>query len=151
MTYITNKIWRQVIPLSRDEAWSFFSDPKNLAKITPPEMNFRILSDLPPKVYSGLIIEYRVSPIGGLAVPWVTEIKAVQEGDYFIDEQRFGPYSFWHHQHLFASYAQGTLVTDILHYRLPAGWIGQWINQLMVAKRIEKIFEYRSKVLTDLF
>ncbi len=151
MTYITNKIWRQVIPLSRDEAWSFFSDPKNLAKITPPEMNFRILSDLPPKVYSGLIIEYRVSPIGWFSLPWVTEIKAVQEGSYFIDEQRFGPYSFWHHQHLFASYAQGTLVTDILHYRLPAGWIGQWINQLMVAKRIEKIFEYRSKVLTDLF
>lgn len=151
MTFITHKSWLQYLPLTPDQAWTFFSDPNNLSKITPPEMDFRIISELPRKVYTGLIIEYKVSPFGNFSLPWVTEIKAVQEGSYFIDEQRFGPYKFWHHQHHFLPQGNGTVMTDILDYRLPGGWIGQWINKLFVERQIENIFAYRKKVLTELF
>lgn len=151
MIGLVHKSWKQELPLSQENAWRFFSDPHNLAKITPPDMQFTIVGAVPSKIYTGLIIEYKVSPFGGISMPWVTEIKAVDEGHYFIDEQRFGPYSFWHHQHHFTTHGSGTLMTDILHYRVPGWWLGKWMNDLLIETRIDRIFDYRSKKLTELF
>ncbi|MBB5396569.1 SRPBCC family protein [Mucilaginibacter sp. AK015] len=144
---------KQQIPISLDEAWDFFSSPLNLAKITPPDMRFVVTSDYTAdtKMYPGMIITYKISPMLGIKLNWMTEITHVQEGKYFVDEQRFGPYALWHHQHHFKEIPGGVEMTDILNYAIPYGAIGRLTNKLLVAGKIRKIFEYRVKAIEDLF
>ena len=142
---------QQVLPISLIEAWDFFSTPKNLSRLTPAYMDFRILSELPDKVYAGQIIQYTVKPLPLGKMRWVTEITQVQEPYFFIDEQRFGPYAFWHHQHRFEETERGTKVTDLVHYGLPMGLLGRIAGHLFVKRQLNAIFDYREKVLNDLF
>ena len=143
----------QDIPVSLDTAWDFFSSPLNLNKITPPDMRFVVTSDYTEetKMYAGMIITYKVSPLFGIPLNWMTEITHVKEKQYFVDEQRFGPYALWHHQHHFKEIKGGVQMTDILHYAIPYGVIGRATNKLLVGKQIRKIFEYREKAIYQLF
>ncbi len=141
----------QTLALSLSEAWNFFSDPKNLSTITPPDLGFRITSEPPATIYSGLIISYTLTPILKIPISWVTEITHVSAPHYFVDEQRFGPYKFWHHQHHFREVDAGVEVTDIVHYKLFAGPLGKLIHALMVRADIEKIFAFRESVLDQKF
>ncbi len=143
----------QFIPISLQEAWDFFSSPLNLAKITPKEMNFIVTSDYnkDKKMYPGMIITYKVSPLFGIKMDWMTEITHVKEGEYFVDEQRFGPYALWHHQHHFKTVEGGVLMNDILNYAIPYGIIGRLGNAVLVKSQIKKIFTYREKAIVELF
>lgn len=115
---------QQILPITLEKAWEFFSNPANLQEITPRDMNFRIISQFHgTQMYPGQVIEYKVSPIKGLSMYWMTEITHVEEGKYFIDEQRFGPYSLWHHQHHFREVEGGVEMTDIVHYKIPYAWL----------------------------
>ncbi|MBM3433072.1 MAG: SRPBCC family protein [Bacteroidetes bacterium] len=142
----------QVLPISIEKAWDFFSDPANLATITPPGMGFHILSDhRPTRMYAGQLIEYRVSPLLGIPMYWMTEITHVVEGKYFIDEQRFGPYTLWHHQHHFQEVAGGVEMTDIVHYKVPFGLLGALADRLFVRQKLKQIFDYRYQAVAQLF
>jgi ligand-binding SRPBCC domain-containing protein len=145
--------FHQKLPISLAEAWDFFSSPLNLEKITPAEMAFTVTSAINPmqKMYPGMIITYKVSPISGIKLDWMTEITQIKEGAYFIDEQRFGPYKFWHHQHHFKAIEGGTEMTDILTYGLPMGILGRMANTIYVANKLQEIFEFRKKKVTELF
>ncbi len=141
----------QVLPLSRDEAWAFFSDPANLQRITPPDMGFEVRSPLPREAYPGLMIRYRVRPLFGVPVTWLTEITQVRAGEYFVDEQRAGPYRLWHHEHHFREVPGGVEMRDIVHYALPFGVVGDWVNRWVVARRVAGIFAHRRRVLEGMF
>ena len=140
----------QTLTLPLEEAWSFFSDPRNLQRITPASMRFEVTSNVPDRIHPGLIITYRVRPLLGVPVGWVTEITHVVEPTLFVDEQRFGPYRFWHHQHHFRATDGGVLMSDIVTYALPRAG-GPLANRWIVGPRLKEIFEYRRGVLTDLF
>ncbi len=132
--------------------WDFFSSPENLNKLTPPEVSFQILSDsAQKKMYAGMIINYKIKPFPIVGFRWTTEITHCEEGKYFVDEQRFGPYSFWHHQHIFAEKGNGIEMTDIVHYGLPFGPLGTMANGIFVRKKLEGIFDYREKMVTEIF
>lgn len=143
----------QHIPASLPEVWNFFSSAANLQAITPEDMSFRVISKhtAGEKIYAGQLIEYKVSPIMGIPLYWMTEITHVKELVYFVDEQRFGPYKMWHHQHHFKEIAGGVEMTDIVHYQNPLWIIGDIANSLFVKDRLEKIFDYRYKKIEDLF
>lgn len=141
----------QFLPISLEEAWAFFSDPRNLNKITPSEMNFQILDDLPARVYPGMIIRYKVSPMLGIKMNWVTEITQVEDKAFFIDDQRVGPYKLWHHQHIFREVEGGVEMTDIVTYAIPFGILGQIAGKLFVHDKVKGIFTYRESVLDNLF
>ena len=143
----------QHLPISLEQAWDFFSSPNNLAKITPPDMGFVITSDRKDgeKMYAGQIITYIIKPMLGIPVKWMTEITHVKEGEYFIDEQRFGPYKLWHHRHSFKKTATGIEMNDEVNYVLPMGFLGAIAHAIFIRKRIEYIFEYRTKVLEKQF
>jgi len=141
----------QVVPIARDEAWAFFSDPRNLARITPPGMGFRLVDAPPDQVYPGLILRYRVRPLAGVPVTWVTEITHVRDREYFVDEQRIGPYRLWHHQHHLVDVPGGVELRDVVHYALPFGPLGGLLNRFVVAPRVRAIFAYRRAVLAGLF
>ena len=145
--------FEQKLPITLDEAWDFFSSPINLAKITPKSMAFIITSDYTAgqKMYQGMIITYKVAPLLGIKIDWMTEITHVKEGEYFIDEQRFGPFKFWHHEHHFKAIEGGVLMTDKLIYGIPFGIFGQIANAITVAKQTQEIFTYREKAVEDLF
>lgn len=138
---------QQKINAGIDEVWDFFSNPANLAKITPPYMNFRVTSDPEDKIYPGQIITYKVSPLLNIAMTWVTEITHVQKGEFFVDEQRVGPYKIWHHQHLFEETNDGTLMTDIVHYKPPMGFLGNIANAIFIKRQLNDIFRYRKEVV----
>jgi len=141
----------QNLPIGIEEAWEFFSNPNNLAVITPEWLNFKVTSKLPEKMYAGMIISYKVHPVLGIPMNWVTEITQVEEPFYFVDEQRFGPYKLWHHQHHFKETENGIEMTDIVNYALPFDPISRPINSLLVKNRVGKIFKFREKKLEDLF
>lgn len=142
---------KQLLSISLDDAWSFFSDPGNLPKLTPDWLNLKITSDLPDEMYEGMIISYKVHPILGIPFNWVTEITSVKEKNFFIDEQRFGPYKFWHHQHHFKEIDKGVEMQDIVSYALPFDPISRPLNKLIVGNKVKKIFEYREEVLKKMF
>jgi ligand-binding SRPBCC domain-containing protein len=143
---------KQKIPVSLDYAWDFFSNPNNLAKITPAKLNFTIKSELPPKMRAGMIIIYNVRPLLNIPITWVTEITHVEEPFYFVDEQRIGPYKLWHHEHIFQRDDNGgTLMEDIVSYAIPLGFIGRIVHCLIIRKKIKEIFEFRTQTLKDLF
>jgi ligand-binding SRPBCC domain-containing protein len=142
----------QFLPISLQEAWAFFSSPKNLAKITPEHMNFKILYQSGgDKAYAGQIIRYQINVLPFIPVHWVTEITQVKEPFHFIDEQRFGPYALWHHQHHFEEVKGGVLMTDEVNYAIPFGILGRFAHWLFVAKEVNRIFEHRFRTLEDYF
>lgn len=134
---------KQFLPIAIDEAWSFFSSPDNLKEITPDHMGFQITSKGQKKMYPGMLITYIVTPILNLKMRWCTEITQVVENKYFIDEQRFGPYKMWHHEHHFKELNDGVEMTDIVTYGIPFGILGQIANRIFVQKQLTDIFEYR--------
>lgn len=144
-------VFRQVLPISTGKAWEFFSDPRNLGVITPPSMDFRIIKTLPKTIYPGMLIEYKVSPLLGISMEWITEITHVNAPYYFVDEQRKGPYKIWHHEHHFRETPNGVEMTDILWYNIPLGVLGKLIDNLLVNRKVIEIFAYRKKKLEELF
>lgn len=144
--------WDLFIPRNLDEVWAFFSRPENLDRITPAEMKFEILSGLEGlHMYEGMLIRYKVSPLLGIKMNWVTEITHLKDQTYFIDEQRFGPYTFWHHQHHFQAVEGGVRMQDILHYKVPLGPIGKLVEELFIDRQIDKIFDFREKAVKRIF
>jgi ligand-binding SRPBCC domain-containing protein len=142
----------QRLPVTLEKAWDFFSSPANLADITPAHMGFQILSKhRGEKMYAGQVIEYTVKPVLGIPLYWMTEITHVQEGRYFVDEQRFGPYVMWHHQHHFKEIEGGIEMTDLVHYKLPLWLLGDIANGLFVRKQLDDIFNFRYKKVEELF
>ncbi len=141
----------QKLPVSIDEAWEFFSNPANLERITPAHMLFKITSGDPKPMYAGQVVTYRVCPFKGFTTNWVTEITQVREKQFFVDEQRFGPYSMWHHEHHFSETPTGVLITDQVSYKLPFGWLGQFAHDLFVRRQLQSIFNYRYHWLNKQF
>lgn len=148
----------QCIPVSLTLVWDFFSDPANLSLITPPDMDFRVISRYHgDRIYAGQLIEYTLRPLFRIPLYWMTEITHVRYpvvgdgGCYFVDEQRRGPYRLWHHQHHFKEIAGGVEMTDIVHYQLPFSWIGEGAHALFVRRRVEAIFRYRTLRVEERF
>lgn len=142
---------RQKLNIDLDKAWEFFSTPKNLQEITPNDLSFNIISELPETMYPGLIIEYIIQPFPLVKFNWVTEITHVSERKYFVDEQRFGPYKFWHHKHFFTESEDGIIMDDIIHWGLPFGLLGRTFGAGLVKNQLDKIFNYRYKALDKYF
>jgi ligand-binding SRPBCC domain-containing protein len=143
---------RQVLPVSLEKAWDYFSNPANLQSITPKNMGFEIISKFHGnKMYPGQLIEYKVRPLLNIPLYWMTEITHVEEGKFFVDEQRFGPYSLWHHQHHFRAVPEGVEMIDIVHYKVPLGWLGDLANWLFVRKKLKSIFDFRYQAVEKLF
>ena len=139
------------LPVGINKAWDFLSDPGNLKIITPPYMGFQITSDLTNEMYDGQIISYKVSPLLGIKLNWVTEISHVNEPYYFVDEQRFGPYSLWHHKHFLKEIDQGVEMMDIVHYKLPWSIVSNNFHSLLVKPKLTQIFAFRSGKLNEIF
>lgn len=149
---VKQKVWKQWIPRSLDEVWHFFSRPENLNALTPDDLDFEILSDIKDiEMYEGMMIRYKISPFAGIKMDWVTEITYIKDQQYFVDEQRFGPYALWHHEHHFEQQEGGTLMTDILHYKVPYSIIGTLADALFVNNKIEQIFDFRVKAIGKMF
>jgi ligand-binding SRPBCC domain-containing protein len=142
----------QKVKASLDEIWDFISSPSNLKEITPDYMGFDITSaGLAEKMYEGMIISYQVSPLFGIKTTWVTEITHVRDRNYFVDEQRVGPYSLWHHQHHIEEIEGGVLMKDIVSYEPPFGFLGAIANTLIIENKLNEIFNYRTLALERKF
>lgn len=140
------------LPISLKEAWEFFSDPKNLKEITPSNMGFNITSNFfKEEMYEGMIITYTVKPLLGIKMPWMTEITHLKQMEFFVDEQRVGPYKVWHHQHHFKEIDGGVEMTDIVDYVVPFGILGRLIEPIIVRPKLNQIFDYRTKKMISLF
>lgn len=142
---------RQHLSISAEEAWTFFSRPENLPLITPDWLDFEMTNRVPDEIHAGTIITYRIRPVLGVPVSWVTEITHVDAPHFFVDEQRFGPYRFWHHQHHFRPVDGGVEVDDLVHYALPFGPAGRLAHPLLVRRKLEAIFAYRRRILRERF
>ncbi|PZQ89448.1 MAG: cell division inhibitor [Flavobacterium johnsoniae] len=142
---------KQQLPVSIQTAWEFISNPKNLEIITPKSMQFKTLSGDEKEMFAGQIIHYKITPLFGISMQWVTEITHVQEQKFFVDEQRFGPYAFWHHKHFLKAIPGGVEMEDIVHYKLPMGLLGQLAHPFMVKPKLDEIFAYRRKKLIEIF
>jgi ligand-binding SRPBCC domain-containing protein len=141
----------QILPISLQQAWDFFATPKNLNEVTPKELDFKILTELPERMYEGLIIQYRISPMVSIPVKWCTEITHIEDLKYFVDEQRQGPYKMWHHEHHFSQHKDGVLMKDILHYDIGLGFIGSIAGAMFVHKKVNEIFDFRYQALEKYF
>jgi ligand-binding SRPBCC domain-containing protein len=143
--------WVQELPVSLEEAWAFFSNPKNLARITPPEMMVTLTSGCGEgQIYEGMIITYRLYPFMMIPVQWETEIIRVAQPLFFEDNQKSGPYEYWHHRHSFMEINGGVEMTDSLRYALPMGFFGEMVNTLIVSRRLEEVFAYRRKRIEEI-
>ena len=142
---------KQGLPISKMQAWEFLSDPKNLKVITPEHMGFRIISGADRPMFAGQIIQYKVTPFSGFTMKWVSEITHVTQGEYFVDEQRFGPYALWHHKHFIKEIEGGVEMEDLIDYKIPFGFVGQWMQPLIVKKQLQQIFAFREAKLKELF
>lgn len=138
----------QHLPITLEEAWNFFSNPRNLVKITPKKMGFQITSENTSQAYSGQIISYKVGIFPLIKSNWVTEITSVKPLEYFIDEQRFGPYAMWHHEHHFKKVDTGVIMIDKVTYKLPFGILGR-LSNFFIKKQLKEIFEFRSLTLQE--
>lgn len=149
MHYLEQKI---LVPASIKTCWDFFSSPKNLSVITPDKLDFQITSpNSLESMYEGMIISYTVRPLLGIKMEWVSEITKIENGKFFIDEQRIGPYKLWHHEHHFEQTEKGVLMTDKVFYSLPLGFLGKIAHSLFVKKQLTTIFKHREKAVFELF
>jgi ligand-binding SRPBCC domain-containing protein len=142
---------KQKLPISVDEAWQFLSDPRNLKTITPDYMGFKILSGADRPMYPGQLIQYIVTPVAGIKTKWVTEITQVRDHEFFIDEQRFGPYALWHHKHFIKEISGGVEMEDVVDYKLPMGFLGRLAHPILVEPKLKEIFDYRREKLIELY
>lgn len=143
---------RQIVEAPLERCWAFFSDPRNLARVTPPELGLRVGSELPAAIQSGLLIRYQVRPLLGVPLTWLTEIKQVDPPHCFVDEQRIGPYRLWHHEHRFAALTPDrTEVLDTVHYVLPLGPIGDLLGARFVRAQLDRIFRFREEAVSAWF
>lgn len=142
---------KQFIPANLDQVWKFISNPANLSKITPGEMDFMITSESEERMYAGQIISYRVRPLFNIPTTWVTEITYVKDKVYFVDEQRIGPYKMWHHEHFLTEIPEGVEMTDIISYQPPLGFVGAIANRLIIRKKLQVIFDFRKAALETIF
>tara|TARA_B100000963_G_scaffold230103_1_gene200715 strand:- start:188 stop:649 length:462 start_codon:yes stop_codon:yes gene_type:complete len=148
----TQIIKKQLIKTDIESLWDFMSSPKNLDRITPKEMKFNIKSkNKDQKMYEGMIITYTVTPLLNIPLNWVTEITHIKKNKYFVDEQRLGPYKMWHHEHIFEEKDNGILMTDIITYAPPMGVLGDIANKLFINKKVHNIFNYRKKIIDQIF
>lgn len=142
----------QKLPSTVNEVWDFISAPSNLKEITPENLGLIVTSkNGDEKIYPGMIITYKVSPILGIKLNWMTEITQVKDHGFFIDEQRIGPYAMWHHQHKIKAIEGGVLMTDIITYKPPLGILGTIANSLFIKKQLQEIFDYRKIALEKRF
>ena len=142
----------QILPISLDKAWEFFTLPTNLDKITPKEMEFRITNNPPNKTYKGQIITYKIGVLPMIKSNWITEITHFEDHQFFVDEQRFGPYAMWHHEHHFEALPDGKVkMTDIVNFKLPMGILGDFFAGKFVTNKVKFIFESRHKILEKAF
>jgi ligand-binding SRPBCC domain-containing protein len=141
----------QILNTDIKNAWDFFSSPLNLGKITPASMDFNILSELPDKMYPGMIIQYTVKPLLGIPLNWVSEITQIDEPHFFIDNQIQGPYKVWHHEHHFRAIERGVEMTDILNYSLGYGILGKIAHTLFIKSKVKQIFKYRREILDHMY
>ncbi len=148
---IRSLTFSQFLPISLQEAWEFFSSPQNLNEITPPDMVFKITSEIPETMYAGMFITYKVSPLLGIQMEWITEITHVDPQRYFVDEQRKGPYKIWHHEHHFEAVEGGVVMTDRLYYDVGKSFVGSIASYLMVDRKVGDIFRFREQKLNSLF
>ncbi|WP_293298075.1 SRPBCC family protein [Pedobacter sp. UBA4863] len=140
------------LPITLLEAWGFFSNPVNLSKITPEEMGFKVVSEyLPPHIHNGLIIQYVVRPLAGVPLKWISQISSVNAPYSFVDEQLRGPYAYWHHEHTFEEKEGLILMKDKVTYAIPFGILGQVVNKLIVKHKLAEIFDYRTKIILEIF
>ena len=144
-------IRRQVLPITLEQAWPFFSTPVNLEQITPAFLRFHITSEVPDEIYPGLIITYRIAALAGIPMSWVTEIKHVVRLRQFVDEQRIGPFRFWHHLHRFREVDGGVEMEDIVHYVMPWAWLGRVAHFFFIRARLQAIFDFRREYLETYF
>ena len=152
MSKVYSLFSRQHVPATLDEVWAFFSDARNLLAVTPPHLNLKVTNEVwGQTVYAGQVMTYKVKPLLGIPLSWMTEITHVEEKSYFVDEQRKGPYKLWHHQHHFRAVEGGVEMTDLVHYRLPFGPLGSIAHGLIVKEELEKIFTYRYQKIVELF
>ena len=142
---------KQNLPISLEEAWEFIANPKNLEVITPKSMGFKTISGDEKEMFAGQIIHYYITPLFGIKLQWVTEITHVQDKKFFVDEQRFGPYAFWHHKHFLKEIPGGVEMEDVVHYKVPMGILGQMVHPFLVKPKLEEIFAFRQKKLIELF
>jgi ligand-binding SRPBCC domain-containing protein len=146
------KSWTITIPRPLPEVWDFFSRPENLERMTPSNVSFNILSPIKGiEMYPGMIVQYQISPLLGIPMNWITEITQIRHHEFFIDDQRVGPYALWHHQHHFKEVDGGTEMTDILHYQVPLGPLGTIANWLFVERMVDQIFVHREEAVNKMF
>lgn len=141
----------QRLAIDIEEAWTFFCNAQNLAEITPPSLHFTITNELPECMHIGMIMTYRLRPWPMLSMQWMTEITHLEPPHLFVDEQRLGPYRFWHHKHYFREIEGGTEMRDVIHYVLPFGPLGQAAHVLAVRKRLDHIFTFRRQAMAERF
>ena len=143
---------RQQLAIDISTAWTFLSRPENLKIITPPGMGFDIISGASAKpMHAGMMIGYRVKPLAGIPLEWVTEITHVQAPYYFVDEQRIGPYRLWHHEHELKELPGGVEMIDRVTYKVPYGILGRLLHALVIRRQLETIFAYRRRKMELLF
>jgi hypothetical protein len=140
----------QTVPRPRPEIFAFFCDAANLQKITPPFVGFEMLTPTPLVIGEGTLIDYKIR-LYGVPVRWQTRIETFERDVAFTDIQLKGPYRRWHHRHAFTDVPGGTRMDDVVDYELPLGVLGSIAHALFVARSVEQIFEYRRKVITEMF
>ncbi|HWI92506.1 MAG TPA: SRPBCC family protein [Flavisolibacter sp.] len=151
MSKVHNLTSVQKLPVSLEKTWKFFSDAHNLLTITPPFLNLTVTNEVfGDEVYAGQIISYKVKPLAGIAVSWTTEITHIVKEKMFVDQQIKGPYKLWHHQHHFKSIEGGTEMTDVVHYSLPFGLVGE-LTHSIVKRKLMEIFTYRFDKINEVF
>jgi ligand-binding SRPBCC domain-containing protein len=142
----------QFLPIDISKAWGGFSDAKNLSIITPPELDFKIFTNLDNKeIYEGMQIDYTLKPLFGIRMHWQTEINRINKPGMFADRQAKGPYKTWEHTHIFLEKNNGVLMKDHVKYELPFGILGRITHSLIVKRQIERIFIYRKEVLKNIY
>ncbi len=139
------------LPISIEKAWDFFSNPNNLSRIMPQDMNFKVIDGATLPLYTGQIIQYSVTPLPFFKTAWISEINHIQKPHFFVDTQLEGPYKIWHHKHFLKETPKGTLITDVVHYQVPLGILGKLLHPIIIKPKLNKIFEYRTKHITALF
>lgn len=142
---------KQNVPISLQEAWNFLKSPKNLEKMTPKEMGFKIIDGAERETYAGQLITYEVTPLLGIKTKWVSKITQVEYLKYFTDEQLYGPYAMWHHTHFIKEIEGGVEMEDVIYYKVPFGFLGKIFHPILVKPQLEKIFKFRSEKLIELF
>lgn len=138
---------RQELNMTVQEAWDFFSSPHHLNDITPAFFHVEITSNVPEKIYAGLLISYRMKVVFGIPMAWLSEVSQCDEPKRFVYQQRIGPFKLWSHEVCLSETQSGIQLEDIMFYAMPFGWLGELLNRWLIADRLARIFDTRRDVL----